>query len=307
VIPIAAHPALLPGLPAQHLDRVPEGSRALAGIGCHFMATWMNRATATFSHMGGEGAAWIGQAPFTERAMSSPTSATAPISIPALLAIRQAVAGGVNAHLQDPLQRRRRHDRRPAGGRQPDGAADRPPAACGRRPSNRRRHRRHRAPTAPRPAARRADPPSRRVGCSSSARCANSPASRRMIYDQTCAAEKRRRRKRGKFPDPARRVFINEAVCEGCGDCSAIQLPRRGAGGNRIRPQARHRPVRLQQGLHLPNGFCPSFVTVEGGRLKKGRGLAGRRERLRRPAEPQTFETKPSPGASSSPASAAPA
>ena len=81
-----------------------------------------------------------------------------------------------------------------------------------------------------------------------------------MIYDQTCAAEKRRRRKRGQYPDPNRRVFINELVCEGCGDCGVqVQLRRHRAGRNALRAQAADRPVGLQQGLFLPQGLLPEL------------------------------------------------
>jgi indolepyruvate ferredoxin oxidoreductase len=111
---------------------VPEGARAYAGIGCHYMAQWMDRETDGFTQMGGEGANWIGEAPFSKRGTSSRTSATAPTTIPASLAIRAAVAAGRQHHLQDPLQRRRRHDRRPAERRRAHRAADRAPGRAPR-------------------------------------------------------------------------------------------------------------------------------------------------------------------------------
>jgi indolepyruvate ferredoxin oxidoreductase len=121
------------------------------------------------------------------------------------------------------------------------------------------------------------DPPPRRAR-RRAARTARMPGVTVLIYDQTCAAEKRRRRKRGKLADPPRRVFINEPVCEGCGDCGVqIQLPVGDAGRNRVRPQARHRPVACNKDFSCVKGFCPSFVTVEGGSVRRGRPCRRRR------------------------------
>ena len=99
-----------------------------------------------------------------------------------------------------------------------------------------------------------------------------------IVYDQTCAAEKRRRRKRGRFPDPPKRVFINDLVCEGCGDCSSpVELPLGGAGRDRVRPQAGDRPVELQQGLFLPQGLLPELCHRARRQPAQERGLGLRR------------------------------
>ena len=104
------------GCPHNTSTKVPEGSRALAGIGCHYMATWMDRHTETFTQMGGEGVTWIGQAPFTETRHVFANLGDGTYFHSGLLAIRAAVAAGVNITYKTPVQRRRRHDRRPAGG-----------------------------------------------------------------------------------------------------------------------------------------------------------------------------------------------
>ncbi len=135
-ISLARLPYFCSGCPHNTSTNVPEGSRATAGIGCHVMAIWMDRSTSTFTHMGGEGVPWIGQAPFTDEKHIFANLGDGTYYHSGILAIRAAVAAKREHHLQDPLQRRRRDDRRPAGRRADLAARDRAavsrPRACRR-------------------------------------------------------------------------------------------------------------------------------------------------------------------------------
>jgi indolepyruvate ferredoxin oxidoreductase len=277
VIPIARIPYFCPGCPHNSSTKLPEGSAALAGIGCHFMVLWMNRNTATYSHMGGEGAAWIGQAPFTERKHMFVNLGDGTYFHSGLLAIRAAVAAKVNATYKilynDAVAM--------TGGQPVDGSLSVPRIA----------HQLHAEGVghvvivtdgSPR-AWRAADLPHgvalrHRDDMDAIQReMRECPGVSALIYDQTCATEKRRRRKRGKLADPPRRLFINDLVCEGCGDCGtqsnclAVTPLETEFGRKRSIDQSA-----CNKDYSCAKGFCPSFVSVIGGRVRKGQGLDGK-------------------------------
>jgi indolepyruvate ferredoxin oxidoreductase len=271
-IAIQRSPYFCPGCPHNTSTRVPEGSRALAGIGCHYMAIWMDRATATFSHMGGEGVAWVGQAPFTETRHVFANLGDGTYFHSGLLAIRQAVAAQVSITYKilynDAVAM--------TGGQPVDGELTvsmitRQLAAEGVQKMVVVTDDTEKYATvtdlAPGVPVRHRDELDRvQRGLR------EYPGVSALIYDQTCAAEKRRRRKRGTFPDPARRVFIHELVCEGCGDCGvksnclAVVPVETEFGRKRAIDQSA-----CNKDFSCLKGFCPSFVTIEGGRLRKGK------------------------------------
>lgn len=292
-------PHFCSGCPHNTSTKVPAGSRALAGIGCHYMALWMDRETATFTHMGAEGATWIGAAPFTSEKHVFANLGDGTYFHSGLLAIRAAVAGKVNITYKilynDAVAM--------TGGQNVDGPIDpamisrqiaaegvspiivvtddpeKYPAAVDWAPGVTIRHRSE------------LDAVQRELR--------DRPGVSAMIYDQTCASEKRRRRKRNEYPDPAKRVVINEAVCEGCGDCSvqsnclSVEPLETEFGRKRQINQSS-----CNKDYSCVNGFCPSFVTVEGGKLKKpkkavadpARAAAPVQDSLPCPALPATRE-----------------
>ncbi|CAN5327937.1 indolepyruvate ferredoxin oxidoreductase family protein [soil metagenome] len=263
-------PFFCSGCPHNTSTKVPEGSRALAGIGCHYMVLWMDRETATFTHMGGEGVTWIGQAPFTSEQHVFTNLGDGTYFHSGLLAIRAAVAAKVNMTYKilfnDAVAM--------TGGQQFDGPLD--PAMISRQI----------AAEGVNPIIVVTDYPDKypvttdwAPGVTIRHRSELDDVQRElrevkgisaMIYDQTCAAEKRRRRKRNEYPDPAKRAVINEAVCEGCGDCSvksnciSVEPLETELGRKRQISQSS-----CNKDYSCVTGFCPSFVTVEGGQLKK--------------------------------------
>jgi indolepyruvate ferredoxin oxidoreductase len=258
------------GCPHNTSTNIPEGSRAIGSIGCHTLAVYMNRRNATFTQMGGEGAPWIGQAPFTSEKHVFQNLGDGTYSHSGLLAIRAASTAGVNITYKILF-----NDAVAMTGGQPveggltvpevarqvaaEGAKrivivsdepDKYPIGSDFPPGVSFRHRRD------------LDAVQRDLR--------EVPGLSVLIYDQTCAAEKRRRRKRGTFPDPAVRAFINDAVCEGCGDCSRTSncisvLPLETEfGRKRAIDQSS-----CNKDMSCVEGFCPSFVTAHGGQLRK--------------------------------------
>ncbi|HJQ55351.1 MAG TPA: indolepyruvate ferredoxin oxidoreductase family protein [Vineibacter sp.] len=270
-------PFFCSGCPHNTSTRVPEGSRAMAGIGCHGMALWMpDRNTSLISHMGGEGVSWIGQAPFTSEPHIFQNLGDGTYHHSGLLAIRAAAAAGVNITYKvlynDAVAM--------TGGQPHDGPLTVPQIT-----------RQVSAEGAKRVVVVTDEPDKYPMGTDFAAgvrvrhrdeldaiqrELREVPGLTVIVYDQTCAAEKRRRRKRGTFPDPQKRAFINDAVCEGCGDCSeqsncvSVKPLETELGRKRQIDQSN-----CNKDFSCVKGFCPSFVTVHGGRLKRNRKAAG--------------------------------
>ncbi|WP_426148081.1 indolepyruvate ferredoxin oxidoreductase family protein [Polaromonas sp. DSR2-3-2] len=278
------------GCPHNTSTRVPEGSRAVAGIGCHYMATWMDRSTSTFTQMGGEGVPWVGQSAFTTEPHIFANLGDGTYFHSGLLAIRQSIASGVNITYKIlyndavAMTGGQQVGERPEGhsvaqiahSLRAEGVArlvvvtDEPEKYHGR------------THTLDSSAARASHaelindlPPGVEVFHRDELdklqrEFRELKGTTVIIYDQTCATEKRRRRKRGTLVDPAKRVVINELVCEGCGDCSvqsnclSVEPLETEFGRKRQINQNT-----CNKDYSCVKGFCPSFVTVEGGQLKK--------------------------------------
>ena len=259
------------GCPHNSSTRVPAGSLALAGIGCHVMATAIYpEHNKTTTHMGGEGAPWLGQAWFSRRPHVFANLGDGTYYHSGSLAIRAAVAAGVNITYKilynDAVAM--------TGGQPVDGPISLPRmahqlAAEGvqriavvAEDAARWRDRSLLPPDGPQ--LRLTVHPREQMEDVQKALREHAGVSV-LIYDQVCAAEKRRRRKKGEFPPPAQRVFINEAVCEGCGDCGEQSnctslLPQPTAFGTKRRIDQSS----CNADYSCLQGFCPSFVTVQG-------------------------------------------
>ena len=274
VIHVGRLPWFCPGCPHNTSTKVPAGSRALAGIGCHYMVTWMDRDTATFSHMGGEGAAWIGQAPFTETRHVFVNLGDGTYFHSGILAIRAAVAAKVNATYKilynDAVAM--------TGGQPVDGTLS-VPQITRQLHAEGVGHIVVVTDGTPRSWHKSELPHGTLVRTRDELdqiqrEMRDCPGVSALIYDQTCATELRRRRKRGKLPDPAVRVVINAEVCEGCGDCGvqsnclAVVPVETPLGRKRAIDQSA-----CNKDFSCINGFCPSFVTVEGGAMRKGQAV----------------------------------
>ncbi len=264
------------GCPHNTSTKVPEGSRALAGIGCHYMSMWMDRNTETFSQMGGEGVTWLGQMHFTNDRHVFVNLGDGTYFHSGSLAIRAAVAARANVTYKllynDAVAM--------TGGQPVDGVLSVPQIAFQavaegvakvvivtdepekytpqvRLPEGVGVHHRDRLDAIQH-------------------ELRETAGTTLLIYDQTCATEKRRRRKRGTYPDPAKRAFINDAVCEGCGDCSvqsnclSIEPLDTRLGTKRKINQSS-----CNKDFSCVKGFCPSFVTADGAQPRKPTGATG--------------------------------
>ena len=267
-------PWFCPGCPHNRSTQVPEGSCALGGVGCHLMAVMMGRNTLTICHMGGEGAAWLGVSRHSGTQHIFANMGDGTYFHSGILAIRAAVAAGVNITYKllfnDAVAM--------TGGQPLDGTLTVPQLT------------RQLAAEDVRRIVVMSDQPEKYKGVADFApgveirhrdeldavqrELRDTPGVTALVYDQTCAAEKRRRRKRGTFPDPAVRVFINQAACEGCGDCSVK------SNCLAVVPVATEFGTKRAIDQHACNkdyscldGFCPSLVTVHGGRVRRGQGL----------------------------------
>ncbi|MGJ8625379.1 MAG: indolepyruvate ferredoxin oxidoreductase family protein [Sulfitobacter sp.] len=261
-------PYFCSGCPHNSSTKVPDGSRAYAGIGCHYMVQWMDRETTGFTHMGGEGANWIGEAPFSNTKHVFQNLGDGTYNHSGIQAIRAAVAAGTNItykilyndavamtggqHNEGDLDAYRIVDELKAMGIRHIAVVhdEKEDVDLGRfkgvdiheraaLPQVQEAFRDHEGVSA-------------------------------IVYIQTCAAEKRRRRKRGLFPDIDKRVFINEDVCEGCGDCGvqsncvSIVPNETELGRKRAIDQSS-----CNKDFSCVKGFCPSFVTLEGAKIRK--------------------------------------
>ena len=273
---VRRQPYFCSGCPHNTSTQLPEGSRALAGIGCHFMASWMERGTSGLIQMGAEGVDWVAQSRFTTEKHVFQNLGDGTYYHSGYLAIRQAVAAKTNITYKilynDAVAM--------TGGQPVDGPTSVPQIARqveaegvkrlvvlsdeigkydghhGLFPAGTTFHDRSELDAVQR-------------------ELREIEGVTVLIYDQTCAAEKRRRRKKGEFPDPPKRIFINEAVCEGCGDCGqasnclSVVPVETDWGRKRAIEQSS-----CNKDFSCVNGFCPSFVSVQGAQLKKRAGAS---------------------------------
>lgn len=264
-------PYFCSGCPHNRSTAVPEGSRAMAGIGCHGMAAMLRPRHGTYAQMGGEGVHWMGLSPFTDERHMFANLGDGTYFHSGLLAIRQAVAAKLNITYKLLFNSAVAM----TGGQSVDGELTVPMLVD------------QLAAEGIRNIVISTDDPARYDGDAAlrgrvqgiehrddlealQLRLRDTPGVSVIIYDQMCATEKRRLRKRGKMADPDKRLFINELVCEGCGDCSvksnclSVEPVKTSFGVKRRINQST-----CNKDYSCVNGFCPSFVTVEGATLRK--------------------------------------
>ncbi|MFQ5623070.1 MAG: indolepyruvate ferredoxin oxidoreductase family protein [Paracoccaceae bacterium] len=257
------------GCPHNSSTKIPEGARAYAGIGCHYMVQWMDRNSVGFTHMGGEGANWIGEGPFSKRNHIFQNLGDGTYNHSGVQAIRAALASDVNITFKILY-----NDAVAMTGGQPNDGNLSPQriahelVAMGVKEVVAVYDPKEEIEESAFPASVRLLTRDRLDFVQRDLQEIKGVTA--IIYIQTCAAEKRRRRKRGLFPDPDRRVFINPDVCEGCGDCGvqsncvAILPLETGFGRKREIDQSA-----CNKDFTCLEGFCPSFVTLEGARIRK--------------------------------------
>lgn len=274
------------GCPHNSSTKLPEGSRAYAGIGCHYMVQWMGRETEGFTHMGGEGVNWVGEAPFSKRPHVFQNLGDGTYNHSGSLAIRAALAAGTNITYKllynDAVAM--------TGGQPNEGELTAPQIAreleaMGVNPLVVVYDEKEDVDRKQFPSGLRFEERAEMMNVQRELEKSEGVSA--ILYIQTCAAEKRRRRKKGQFPDPNRRVWINPEVCEGCGDCSiqsncvsVVPLDTE-LGRKRQIDQSS-----CNKDYSCVNGFCPSFVTVEGGKLRKPKAEAFELPNLPEPGLP---------------------
>ena len=260
--PINRNPYFCSGCPHNTSTLVPEGSRSLGGIGCHYMAVDMDRGTELYTQMGGEGTPWIGQSPFSKDSHIFANLGDGTYKHSGILAIRAAIDADINITYKILY-----NDAVAMTGGQAIGnnwdvqgitrqlLAEGISKICilSEDPAQYKNLKSTNVLSMHRDNIIEAQKDLKKVSGVSA-----------LIYDETCAAEKRRRRKRGLLEDPIKRVFINPEICEGCGDCSiqsncvSIEPLETSNGRKRKINQAN-----CNKDYSCLKGFCPSFITAD--------------------------------------------